>query len=58
MKGRSFSPGRDVAALRRWPGWILGMAGLCAGAADGQELLAENAYLGEVPVVLTVSRLA
>jgi iron complex outermembrane receptor protein len=34
------------------------MAGLCAGAADGQELLAENAYLGEVPVVLTVSRLA
>lgn len=35
------------------------LAGLCAGPAQGEEeMLSENAYLGEMPVVLTVSRLA
>lgn len=35
------------------------LAGLCAGPAQGEEdMLSESDYLGEMPVVLTVSRLA
>jgi len=59
MIQRALLPSGGLAALKRRLGWGLYLAGLgIALPASGEELLAENAYLGEVPVVLTVSRLA